>query len=326
MFCRVLNILDSQDFSEKILIQTLFSQCFQTIHLESLHHLTSLVIFLCKWAVSPTRAGLHRSIIVACLLEHLKVIKPNQNFLQNCLITFLDQHAPCANEVNCFHALVCLFGELIDRGIFDHDSFVRTFIARGIFDSSAHPCTSHDPLHPPAPFYQFQHLAGGSTARSQFAMGCSSSSLLPPTNLSGNFSVQSEVSEDNDRNSVDNPDSVRSDVGAPPALPSRHANDLNRHLQYLINFPIPQDDSYAHEQNQRAKLLYGNLRARYRARDTVRKFVRDLGRLFAYRLDVIHGELVRRKKNREQSVGMTTPNSQRSLKTHAPWMIQLKIS
>uniref|UniRef100_A0A5K3EY81 Med12-LCEWAV domain-containing protein n=1 Tax=Mesocestoides corti TaxID=53468 RepID=A0A5K3EY81_MESCO len=304
IFVRVLDELDFQDFSitrETHPIDGLFKKLFLPELLQSPRSLSALVIFLCKWAVSPTRTGLYRSIIVACLLEHLRSNLPGGQLLgftfQTCLLTFLDQYAPTSPtaEPAAFRALVCLFAELIDRGIFNHDAFVRTYIARGVFDSSLHPLANND--HASVP-----------------------STTLHTSNNISNFSIQSEISEDNDRNSVDNPDSVRSDLcgGAGGGLPLRQSPDLNRHLQYLIHFPLPQDESYAHEQNQRAQLLYGSsMRAQLRSRDTLRKLSRDIGKLFtksAYRLDVVHGELGKRKRNRERSMDLSgTPNnSQRS--------------
>ncbi|VDN98078.1 unnamed protein product [Rodentolepis nana] len=296
MFVRVLNELDLQDFNvcpEVDMITSLFRRFFPQELLDSPHSLTTLVTFLCKWAVSPTRTGLHRSIIVACLLDHLHSKVPHFTF-QTCLLTFLDIHAPPSPnaDLSGFRSLVCLFAELIDRGLFNHDVFVRTCIARGVFDSSFHPLAN---------------------VNNPSLTASSVNALFSAPSLNNNFSVQSEISEDNDRFSVDNPDSVLSDLGGNPTsavLPQRNSCDLNRHLQYLINFPLPQDDSYAHEQNQRAQLLYGSsARAHSRARELPRKISRDIVKLFtksAHRLDVVHGELGKRKK-KDRDPG-STPN------------------
>ncbi|VDK89117.1 unnamed protein product, partial [Dibothriocephalus latus] len=343
---RVLDILDRQDFSiskELCPLETLFEELFSVYKPDDPRCVYSLVTFLCQWAVSPTRTGLHRAVVVAWLLEHFTSTYQSATpfFFQECLINFLDQHAPspAAGESSCFRSLVCLFGELIDRGIFDHDAYVRTFIARGIFDNSFHPYSqeslgcnlpSSSGLVGPLGTY---NLPGSCTNRAS-TMGCS---ILPATNLSGNFSIQSEVSEDNDRNSVENPDSVRSDFGVlssvpvntrhnPSNLTNEHTN-LNHHLQFLIHFPIPQDPSYSHEHNQRAQLLYGTMRARCRAKDRIRKLVRDLTKVFtknAYRLDVVHGEMGKRKKNKDRdkesaASGGTNPTiSQRTSKDTRP--------
>lgn len=302
MFVRVLDELDSHDFNQSVEthpIDSLFKKLFHSEHLESPRSVTALVTFLCKWAVSPSRTGIHRSIILACLLDYLYSKLPAFNF-QTCFLAFLDVHAPSSPNVDGpgFRSLVCLFAELIDRGLFNHDAFVRTYIARGVFDSSFHPLANADSVPP-------------SLTSSSALPPPTATASLHPSSLNNNFSVQSEISEDNDRNSVDNPDSVRSDLGS--GLPQRHSCDLNRHLQYLIHFPLPQDDSYAHEQNQRAQLLYGSsARAHSRARETPRKVSRDIVKLFtrsAHRLDVVHGELGKRKKNKERVVDVNvTPN------------------
>ncbi|VDM17097.1 unnamed protein product [Hydatigera taeniaeformis] len=302
MFVRVLDELDSHDFNQSMEthpIDSLFKKLFHSEHLESSQAVTALVTFLCKWAVSPSRTGIHRSIILACLLDYLYSKLPAFNF-QNCFLAFLDAYAPSSPNVDGpgFRSLVCLFAELIDRGLFNHDAFVRTYIARGVFDSSFHPLANADSV--PLSLTSSSALPPPTTT-----------AVLHPSSLSNNFSVQSEISEENDRNSVDNPDSVRSDLGG--GLPQRHSCDLNRHLQYLIHFPLPQDDSYAHEQNQRAQLLYGSsARAHSRARETPRKVSRDIVKLFtrsAHRLDVVHGELGKRKKNKERVADVNaTPN------------------
>ena len=297
MFVRVLVELDSQDFSvtrKANPIDSLFNKLFNPELLESSRRLPALINFLCKWAVSSTRTGLHRSIIVACLLEYLQSkVPPTFNF-QTCLLNFLDNDAPPSPSVDPpgFRSLVCLFAELIDRGLFNHDAFVRTYIARGIFDCSFHPLSNVESAHSTSTANIFQLSSA-------------------PLNINNNFSVQSEISEDNDRNSMDNPDSVRSDLGG--VLPQRHACDLNRHLQYLIHFPLPQDESYTHEQNQRAQLLYGSSsRAHSRAREIPRKLSRDIVKLFtksAHRLDVVHGEMGKRRKNKERVMEAgATPN------------------
>lgn len=306
MFARVLDELDSQDFnttSEVYPLDGLFKKIFLSETLDSPRSISALVIFLCKWAVSPTRAGLYRSIYVACFLEILRnTIRSSSPFSENdfsfqqCLLTFLDQHAPASpTDSSGFRSLVCLFGELIDRGLFSHDAFVRNFIARGVFDSSFHPLANND--------------------NPGIVAAAVPATMAKPGSNIGYFSVQSEISEENDRNSVDNPDSVRSDVGA--AGPASSSPDLSRHFQYLIHFPIPQDESYAHEQNQRAQILYGSsIRAQTRARDKIKKLSRELGKLFtksAYRVDVVGGELGKRKKSRDSAGGAGLTKESRPL-------------
>ncbi|TPP59103.1 putative thyroid hormone receptor-associated protein [Fasciola gigantica] len=339
---RLLDILDRQDYNVAKQLnptEALFSLIFKD---DSLHVDTgSLVTTLCEWAVSNQRFGIHRAIIVACLLEQLwSTLQSNitsRQLLQDTLVAFLDtfssslpafvsDQAPVDNE--SMKSLVCLFGELIDRQLFDHDAYVRHFIARGAFNTTDHPLALEtNSVH---------HLAASSAgnlgantpnthSRAPHVASCLTNPSLS-NNVTAQHSVASEMSEENDRCSMDNPDSVRSELGFPPCAPSSHGTlasysektlqlgcTLTRspHFHFLTQFPIPQGECYAHEQNQRYQLLYGSVRARDRARSRVRHLVRDISKLFtkkSYLFDAVQGEMCKRKRNkdrekdREQSV------------------------
>ncbi|TNN10767.1 Mediator of RNA polymerase II transcription subunit 12 [Schistosoma japonicum] len=237
-------------------------------------------------------------------------------FLQETLIKFLDNctvQLPPFNgeqsliENDLMRNLVCLFSELIDREVFDHDNYVRYFIARGVFDTSLHPLALSDNT-----MQNRMNINGNLTnqsvntptnvSRSTTTGANITSSTTCHSQTTAQHSVKSEFSEDMDRYSMDNPDSVRSDQTSNNHLPIGSTYS-NRHLHYLIQFPIPQDESYAHEQNQRFQLLYGSVRSRDRARYPIRKLVRDICKLFTkkiYLIDVFHGELGRRKKSKDR--------------------------
>ncbi|VDP88527.1 unnamed protein product [Echinostoma caproni] len=339
---KLLNILDSQNYyvaKELNPMEALFNLIFkdETLHVDT----GALVTTLCDWAVSTHRFGIHRAIIVACLLEQLwctfQSNTTSRQLFQDTLVAFLDNfsttlppfvgdQAPIDNEP--MKSLVCLFGELIDRQLFDHDAYVRHFIARGAFNTSDHPLAFETG--------SIHHQLGSSTASlgantpNAHSRATHVPSCLTNLNLSNNataqHSVASEMSEENDRCSMDNPDSVRSELGFQPCAPPTHGSHANNpekpvqfgstvtrspHLHFLTQFPIPQGECYAHEQNQRYQLLYGSVRARDRARSRVRHLVRDIKKLFtkgSYLVDVVQGEMGKRKKtkdrekDREQSV------------------------
>lgn len=339
---RLLNILDRQDYNiakQMNPTEALFNSIFND---DSLHLDTGAVVtILCEWAVSDQRFGIHRAIIVACLLEQLNSTLQSsvtsKQLLQDTLVGFLDNfsvglppfvsdQAPVDNE--SMKSLVCLFGELIDRQLFDHDAYVRHFIARGAFNTTDHPLALES--------NSAQHLIatsvnslGANTPNTHSRAPHVTSCLTNPSlssNVTAQHSVASEMSEDIDRCSMDNPDSVRSELGFPVCGPSSHGALENypekavqsgstmtrsRHLHFLTQFPIPQGECYAHERNQRYQLLYGSVRARDRARSCVRRLVRDISKLFtkkSYLVDVVPGEMCKRKRNkdrekdREQSV------------------------
>ncbi|CAH8841717.1 unnamed protein product [Trichobilharzia szidati] len=261
--------------------------------------------------------------------------------LQETLIKFLDNctaQLPSFNgeqsliENDLMRNLVCLFSELIDREVFDHDNYVRHFIARGVFDTSLHPLavvdnplqnklnTSGNPLSCGNNMNQSVNTPTSVTRSTN-----TTTSTAYHLQSAAQHSVKSEISEDMDRYSMDNPDSVRSESGilssvvnsssgitmttaslhhTTSTIGNRLVNsNQSGHLHYLIQFPIPQDESYAHEQNQRFQLLYGSVRSRDRARYPIRKLVRDICKLFTkkiYLIDVFHGELGRRKKSKDR--------------------------
>ncbi|KAK4469773.1 hypothetical protein MN116_007292 [Schistosoma mekongi] len=360
---RLLEVLDRHEYHlvrEPNPVESLYNRIFNddSIHVDT----ATIVITLCEWAVSPYRIGIYRSIVVACLLEQFKntfygnnnnnskdtvpqSITPAYQFLQETLIKFLDN---CTTQLPPFNGeqsliendlmrnLVCLFSELIDREVFDHDNYVRYFIARGVFDTSLHPLalsdnTMQNRMNTNGILTNQSVNTPTNVTRSTTTGANITSSTTCHSQTTAQHSVKSEFSEDMDRYSMDNPDSVRSESGINiiSLQSSSNTNSLlnnnntlttvqhqtsnnqipiactysNRHLHYLIQFPIPQDESYAHEQNQRFQLLYGSVRSRDRARYPIRKLIRDICKLFTkkiYLIDVFHGELGRRKKSKDR--------------------------
>ncbi|KAF7256842.1 hypothetical protein EG68_05542 [Paragonimus skrjabini miyazakii] len=342
----LLDILDRQDFhvvKEHNPMEALFNRIF---HDDSINADTEVLITtLCEWAVSVHRVGIYRSIIIACLLEQLHnslLSDPGSlRMLQETLVNFLDafatelapftsDQAPVDNE--SMRNLVCLFSELIDREVFDHDSYVRRMIARGVFSANFHPISTEinaSASHAGFPSSSAGLNTPGSHGRAQTALNICLITNLPNT-ATAQCSVASELSEDNDRCSMDNPDSVRSELGfslnapvqnsqIPPATFSCLTAECSTsnasrspHFHYLAQFPLPQEESYTHEENQRYQLLCGSLRDRDRARYRIRQLVRDIGKMFTrkvYLIDVVHGEMCRRKKTKERDREKDAPNA-----------------
>ncbi|VDP58880.1 unnamed protein product [Schistosoma curassoni] len=338
---RLLDILDRHEYHlvrEPNPMESLYNRIFND---DSIHVDTAIIVItLCEWAVSPYRIGIYRSIIVACLLEQLKNTFYGDNSINsnNCTA-----HLPPFNgeqsliENNLMRNLVCLFSELIDREVFDHDNYVRYFIARGVFDTSLHPLALIDntmqnkmntnplSINNNNTINQSVNTPTNITRTTTGGTNMSTASITCHSQTTAQHSVKSEFSEDMDRYSMDNPDSVRSESGIMNLMslqsnnnqPINHQSfssssslsnnqgitNSNRHLHYLVQFPIPQDESYAHEQNQRFQLLYGSVRSRDRARYPIRKLIRDICKLFTkkiYLIDVFHGELGRRKRSKDR--------------------------
>lgn len=84
---------------------------------------------------------------------------------------------------------------------------------------------------------------------------------------------------------------------------SSHSKQPPRHLIYAQHFPLPSDDSYAHEINQRYVLLYGVGKARDEARHAVKKLTKEILKLFnkKFSIDVAEGGKVKKSSRGEFS-------------------------
>ena len=56
---------------------------------------------------------------------------------------------------------------------------------------------------------------------------------------------------------------------------AQHLPQLNRHLRYLVHLPIPQEECYRHECNQRLTLLWGFGDARAHHKQALKKVIID---------------------------------------------------
>ncbi|MPC51792.1 Mediator of RNA polymerase II transcription subunit 12-like protein [Portunus trituberculatus] len=74
-----------------------------------------------------------------------------------------------------------------------------------------------------------------------------------------------------------------------------------RHLVYAQHFPLPQDDAYMHEINQRYVLLYGVGKARDEARAAVKKLTKEISKLFSKKCsnDIAEGGKVKKSSRGE---------------------------
>jgi len=74
-----------------------------------------------------------------------------------------------------------------------------------------------------------------------------------------------------------------------------------RHRLFVTHFPLPQDESYQHEANQRQILLYGVGRSRDEAKHVVKKVSKDLNKLFSKKFcfDVADGSRVKKQSKNE---------------------------
>ncbi|KAI5713129.1 hypothetical protein M8J76_012279 [Diaphorina citri] len=293
----------------------------------------AVVHILCEWAVSGLRFGEHRAIAVAKLLEKrqnevtagsssndtepgddkdsVSSMPAGLPVFQPLLMKFLDQDAPTDENKTTFTNLVHLFAELIRHEVFSHDAYMCTLISRGDLPSTGGNTTStHPASNKPA-----------DTPMDEF-------DLKPPTKIEpqehrgGHMDDDSKIDDDLDKllqhikeeqqNSMDAPDSPKDVTGSlvggivlhgeqHQTQESGDKTKQSRHQLYTKHFPIPQDESYYHDCNQRLVLLYGVGRERDNARHNVKKMTKELCKLFTkkFSIDVADGGKVKKHSRSE---------------------------
>uniref|UniRef100_A0A8D9FIE5 Mediator of RNA polymerase II transcription subunit 12-like protein n=1 Tax=Cacopsylla melanoneura TaxID=428564 RepID=A0A8D9FIE5_9HEMI len=299
----------------------------------TIHQDEAVVHILCEWAVSGLRFGEHRAIAVAKLLEKRQneVSSGGQNnetenpgtddkdsvtsmpaglpVFQPLLMKFLDQDAPTDENKTTFTNLVHLFAELIRHEVFSHDAYMCTLISRGDLPSAStggNTNTTHPASNKPADTQPME----------EFDM---KPSKIEPQEHRG-MDDDSKIDDDLDKllqhikeeqqNSMDAPDSPKDVTGSlvggivlqgEQDSAGGDKTKQSRHQLYTKHFPIPQDESYYHDCNQRLVLLYGVGRERDNARHNVKKMTKELCKLFTkkFSLDVADGGKVKKHSRNE---------------------------
>ncbi|CAL4069283.1 unnamed protein product, partial [Meganyctiphanes norvegica] len=235
----------------------------------------AVVRTLCEWAVSVQRSGEHRALVVARLLEKrqndLAAVEselPDDKdsvsstqmlaftgcVFQNLLLKFLDTQAPVYDE-NSLSIRSQEFGNLV--------LLFSELIRQDVFSHDAYMCTL--------------------ISRGDLAAG-------------GTDVKDSSDKKENITKGADAPDSPKEDANTSMEDSSKERNGSgkpspSRHLIYAQQFPLPQDEAYNHEINQRYVLLYGVGKARDEARHAVKKLTKEILKLFSkkFSFDIAEG-------------------------------------
>ncbi|KAF2359628.1 Mediator complex subunit Med12 [Trinorchestia longiramus] len=281
----------------------------------------AVVTTICEWAVTMERCGEHRAVVAARLIEK------RQSFLlsqaeagatngsssssssyypfQNLLLKFLDVQAPVFDDLKGsdrsreFGNLVLLFSELIRHDVFSHDGYMCTLISRG--DLADPPAL----LNPPALSSTCPEVK---EEKQRDTMDDDLDKILlnittkdeeagHDTSPHHDLSVSSAMMEDGMGGGITSRTRV---LGAEPESLRKQPP---RHLVYAQHFPLPSDDSYSHETNQRYVLLYGVGKARDEARHAVKKLTKEIQKLFSKKFsnDVAEGGKVKKSSRGEFS-------------------------
>ncbi|XP_034988306.2 mediator of RNA polymerase II transcription subunit 12-like protein isoform X3 [Zootoca vivipara] len=249
----------------------------------------AVVTLLCEWAVSSKRAGKHRAMAVAKLLEkrqaeievercgEAEVLDEKESIssaslagsslpvFQNVLLRFLDTQAPSLSDPNSEHEkmefvnLVLLFCEFIRHDVFSHDAYMCTLISRGDLSFTA----ASRSRSPTGENMDEQYSREQDVKLEIFSPmpGESCENLNSMSMIDRRISTMSEKSMKREK--------LRELI-----FPSNY--NLLRHLQYATHFPIPLDESSSHECNQRMILLYGVGKEREEARHQLKKITKDI--------------------------------------------------
>ena len=84
-----------------------------------------------------------------------------------------------------------------------------------------------------------------------------------------------------------------------PEIPVKNAT--NRHLLYTMHFPLPQEETFAHDCNQRHILLYGVGKSKDEAKHAVKKITKEITKLFNRKssMDISDGGKVKKHAIKE---------------------------
>ncbi|CAG7719777.1 unnamed protein product [Allacma fusca] len=117
----------------------------------------------------------------------------------------------------------------------------------------------------------------------------------------GSISTPSHPTSNSNSNSIDQSATVNSSTTPRTCNGTNDASKQSRHRLYVMHFPLPQDESFQHEANQRHILLYGVGRARDEARHVVKKVSKELGKLFGKKFcyDIADGSRVKKHSKNE---------------------------
>ncbi|KAI8498739.1 Mediator of RNA polymerase II transcription subunit 12-like protein, partial [Branchiostoma belcheri] len=305
----VLEILDKHTFDRmdsNNSLDTLYNRIFGSSHgkngAECSSNNDAIIDLLCEWGVTTKRAGEHRAMVVAYLLEKQQVEMETERLgemetmdekesissaslsnnglppFQQLLMRFLDTKAPMLDngeeisdeERQAFANLVLLFSELIRSEVFSHDAYMCTLISRG---DLLHTPTDSEMVAPsPMPDGK------GEQGHSKSEKSSSHLERLLQTDLESDLDqldlLHPEV-EPVDQEEEKETKMETEEDNSKSSAQRQEQNKSLRHIQYARNFPLPHDNS-AHEHNQRLVLLYGVGKARDEAKHQVRKMTKEI--------------------------------------------------
>uniref|UniRef100_A0A5S6QG82 Med12 domain-containing protein n=1 Tax=Trichuris muris TaxID=70415 RepID=A0A5S6QG82_TRIMR len=243
-----------------------------------------VVRFLCHWAVTDHRYGSHRALVVTLLLSkrqaaYRKASSIPQYPFQAALFQYLENEAPNLGEmcssfnIRQFTNLILLFSHLIQSNIFSHDQYVSMLVSSGVLKSGS--CSLNSSVAPGV------------------ATPCANA--IPPMPVIDDFKQFDSM----DFNVLRESDDARLDLDKIVAMQEKHSaqvesepsvrktgTKLSKHYFNVLHFPLPQDEQYRHDCNQRQLLIFGLTADRDCRRHVLKKITKELNKLWCKKASV----------------------------------------
>ncbi len=322
---QILSILEDLDSYSSHSIDGLYSRLFgSSNHQQSNSESYIVVNTLCQWATTSKRSGENRAFIVAKLLERRQAdMTPSDNmamgmkeivgnrfffidisqfdadednmsscdppYFQSHLFRYLDLDAPTLESPREFSNLVLLFYEFIWHDVFSHDTYLSQLISRGEFS-----CIAGN--------------GGGGVLQAALSGGARGGNK-DEEDADGSFedskinddlnNILNQIKEGNQLGDQPFSSTTTEDNSSSSTPSAPDMSRLPRHIQYCYHFPLPPDESYSHELNQRHVILYGcaaNGDGTSASKD-VKKLCKEIMKLFGKKMsiDVSDGAKVSRR-------------------------------
>ncbi|KRX88671.1 Mediator of RNA polymerase II transcription subunit 12-like protein [Trichinella pseudospiralis] len=293
-FLSILDCLDKFKFeyvNETNNTDALYKTIFQSEKKETRVDMDSIAVqFLCHWAVSPHRYGSYRAAVVTRLFErHLQELSkkmPQVRYpFQKSLFNYLHNQAPnlgemcSSSEIKPFMNLILLFSRLIESDIFSHDQYVSTLVSSGdLIPNGANV------------FYPLQNQCSSSASAVENVSNTQPAILMSNNFFSEHFkpieNVDFNYFKDSDESKLDfdriidfaDKKAISSDADS---CSLRRVPKLSKHYFNVLHFPVPQDDQYRHECNQRQLLLFGSNSDQYSRKHILKKLTKELNKLWS---------------------------------------------
>ncbi|XP_003366992.1 hypothetical protein Tsp_13668 [Trichinella spiralis] len=186
-----------------------------------------------------------------------------------------------SSEIKPFTNLILLFSRLIESDIFSHDQYVSTLVSSGdlipnganIFHPLQNQCSSSSSAVENVSNTQSAVLMSSNFFSEQFK---------PIENVDFNYFKDSDESKLDFDRIIDFADkkATSSDTGE-NSCSSKRVPKLSKHYFNVLHFPVPQDDQYRHECNQRQLLLFGSNSDQYSRKHILKKLTKELNKLWS---------------------------------------------